>query len=190
MIESVHKIDPADVEQVIGLAAEMAHAEEGRLTVAELEDVARQLDIPDEYVRKAVDVLGRRRKAERRRRVLRARVLPAAALGLVAVLLGLFAVARSGLVRADAAVQAERAQLASVVERQAAVRAMFESRAPDPERDAELAGAENRVRIQRKRYDEAATSYNVTAQGLLVSLVRPLVGAPARAPLSNEAAAR
>jgi len=44
----------------------------------------------------------------------------------------------------------------------------------------EMAGAENRIAVERKRYNEAVASYNRTARSFPVLLVRPLLGFPAR----------
>lgn len=46
----------------------------------------------------------------------------------------------------------------------------------------EMAGAENRIATERKRYNQAVTAYNRTARSLPVSLVRPLLGFPVSAP--------
>ena len=53
--------------------------------------------------------------------------------------------------------------------------------------DAELLGAENRVRVEQKRYDEAAAKYNAEARGVGAGLARTFVGLPAEVPMSNEA---
>ncbi|MEN3002369.1 MAG: LemA family protein [Armatimonadota bacterium] len=46
----------------------------------------------------------------------------------------------------------------------------------------EIAGAENRIVVERKRYAEAAARYNRIASRFPVLLARPLLGYPARAP--------
>lgn len=51
----------------------------------------------------------------------------------------------------------------------------------------EMAGAENRIAVERKRYDEAAADYNRTAGSFPVSLVRPLLGYPRNVPLFKAA---
>lgn len=42
----------------------------------------------------------------------------------------------------------------------------------------ELAGAENRIAVERKRYNEAVAAYNRTARSFPVFLARPLLGFP------------
>ncbi len=46
----------------------------------------------------------------------------------------------------------------------------------------EIAGAENRIAVERQRYNEAVASYNRAARSFPVSLIRPLLGFPARLP--------
>jgi LemA protein len=46
----------------------------------------------------------------------------------------------------------------------------------------EIAGAENRIAMERKRYNEAVAAYNRTARSFPVLLVRPLLGFPAQQP--------
>jgi LemA protein len=46
----------------------------------------------------------------------------------------------------------------------------------------EMAGAENRIAVERMRYAEAATRYNRLARRFPVLLARPLLGYPAQAP--------
>jgi LemA protein len=47
----------------------------------------------------------------------------------------------------------------------------------------EIAGAENRISVERKRYNEAVAAYNRTTRSLPVLFVRPLLGFPASLPL-------
>jgi len=42
----------------------------------------------------------------------------------------------------------------------------------------EMAGAENRMAVERKRYNEAVAAYNRTARGFPAFLLRPLLGFP------------
>ena len=57
---------------------------------------------------------------------------------------------------------------------------------PGPDRDAELSGAENRVRIERARYDETAAAYNAKVGATWASLVARIFGLPPRARLSDD----
>lgn len=47
----------------------------------------------------------------------------------------------------------------------------------------EIAGAENRIAVERKRYNEAAVVYNRTASGPLMGVYRLFLGYPAKHPL-------
>lgn len=46
----------------------------------------------------------------------------------------------------------------------------------------EMAGAENRISVERKRYNEAVANYNRTAGAFPVVLFRPILGFPAQKP--------
>jgi len=41
-----------------------------------------------------------------------------------------------------------------------------------------MAGAENRMAMERKRYNEAVAAYNRTARGFPAFLLRPVLGFP------------
>jgi hypothetical protein len=109
----------------------------------------------------------------------------------LAVVVGLMAIAafstREELATAQASVERQRAQVRNVVERREAVVKRFAHASPGPDRDAELSGAENRVRIERARYDEAAATYNAAASSPWARACARLFDLPERLPLSNEA---
>jgi hypothetical protein len=110
-----------------------------------------------------------------------------AVLLLASLVVWLGARSRAGELRAlDAEVARARAQLVSVSERQAKVEAEYRPRGPGLDRDAELMGAENRVRVERMRYDEAAAAYNTARGGSFGGWASRLYDVPARAPQSNE----
>jgi LemA protein len=46
----------------------------------------------------------------------------------------------------------------------------------------EIAGAENRIAVERKRYNESAAAYNRTARSFPIVLLRPILGFPKNAP--------
>lgn len=50
----------------------------------------------------------------------------------------------------------------------------------------EIAGAENRITVERQRYNEAVASYNRTARSFPILLIRPLLGFPARLPFFQQ----
>jgi hypothetical protein len=123
--------------------------------------------------------------AERRRRQRRL-ALGLGALALLAILVVSALVGQSQLKGELAEVERSHAQVKNVIERQAVVEARFRDAPAGPDRDAELIGAENRVRIERGRYDKAASQYNAHAGEVFGGLWARLFGMPARVPLSNE----
>ncbi|WP_437909748.1 hypothetical protein WME95_18830 [Sorangium sp. So ce327] len=187
--EQARKVDYEDVDEVIALAARLAEADKDRLRIEDLERVGAELEIPPHHVRRAVEELAARRQREAARRDAARRRLrwAGAALSAIALVLGgLLLSARASLEQGRAEVERRRAQVENVVERRERTRARHEGAAPSPERDAELAGADNRVSIERRRYDEDASAYNALAAGLSAQLAARLFGLPARVPLSNE----
>jgi hypothetical protein len=194
------RIELDDVDEVIGLAAELREREATELTLAELEEVGRELELDATYVHRAVEALDAKRReaaeaskqAERERvarRSMLARLVVACA---VAGLLATIAVWTSGsssqaeLRAHHAEVEARRAQVINVVERKAATERQWRDAPAGPSRDAELSGAENRIRIERKRYDEAAARYNAANGGAFTRYWARRAGLPDRAPMSNE----
>lgn len=182
-----------DVDDVVGVASELERAAQERVPVEEMKEIAAELRIDPSYVEPAIAMLERRRdqakvadeceRAVRYRRARRA-VIGAGALAL-ALGLGL-AWTRSALAPAWAEVERARAQVETVRERRERVEAIWRDRSPSIDRDAELAGAENRVGIERRRYDEAAAAYNARASGLPHALLCAASGVPCRAELSSE----
>ncbi|WP_433932710.1 hypothetical protein AB3662_00940 [Sorangium cellulosum] len=187
--EPSEKVDYEDVDEVIALAARLAEADKDRLRIEDLERVGAELEIPPHHVRRAVEELAARRQREAAQKLATRRRLRWAGASLAALALmlgGITLLARASLEQARAEVQRRRAQVENVVERRERTRARHEGAAPSPERDAELAGADNRVSIERRRYDEDASAYNALASGLSEQLAARLFRLPARVPLSNE----
>lgn len=125
-----------------------------------------------------------RASAERRRQL--KLFVGLATAGLMLVLLLASWRTSSGLREEYAEVERARAQVTNVRERQQAVHARYEKRTDSPERDAELSGSENRVRIERARYDQAASNYNAAVGTGWSKWCASLYGLPVRADLSNE----
>lgn len=182
-----------DVDDVVGVASELAEAEAQRVRVADMKEIAAELAIDPRHVEPAIAALERRRAEEKAaadrasaaRRAWMVRLGTASVVALV-VTLGAVAWTHSTLAPRWAEVEARRAQVETVLERRADVEAIWADRAPSLDRDAELAGAENRVGVERRRYDEAAADYNAAAAGLPHALVCGLAGVPCHAPLSSE----
>jgi hypothetical protein len=191
--ESEPTVPRDDVDDVIGIAAELDKQDDEKLSIAELKEVATQVDQDPTYVEKAVEVLEVRRATEKREAAVerervtllkrRAFIGGIAALALF-IVVGL--VIQGGLRSDLAEVERQQAQVKNVLERQAATERRLRDAPRDRDRDAELAGSENRVRIERARYDEAAAAYNESAGGPLSSLYARIFGLPTRVPMSNE----
>lgn len=192
-------VDLDDVDDIIGLAAELRQRDEGRLDLSDLREVAEEVGIEARYVEPALDALRARRAAEaraaeergeRRRRVARGAGIALGVLAALAMALIVRVAAQAGTLEdAFTVVERTRAQWTNVVERQAAVRRRFVDVPADAdrqaERDAALAGAENRVRIERRRYDEAAAAYNGEARGRIGGWAAGWAGLPGAVPTSD-----
>ena len=68
--------------------------------------------------------------------------------------------------------------------RQRAIQATLGSQPSTPDREAELVGAENRVRVEVQRYAKAAAEYNEAASGLLAPILASWAGLPRELPLT------
>ncbi|MBN1946455.1 MAG: hypothetical protein JW797_12320 [Bradymonadales bacterium] len=186
-------VNVEDVDDIIGVAAELMQADEQTLTLQELEEVGHELDIPAEYIDRAIQTLKQRRENEARARTLavaRRRKVRLAAVVVSIVLVFLLAIlafiGQANLRSSLAEVELKQAQVRSVMQRQLEVQARYQDLPATPDRDAELSGAQNRVYVERQRYDQAATSYNESAGGLLGGLWTTLFRLPDRVPLSGE----
>lgn len=188
MSKPVRSVDYEDVDDIIGVAAELQELDADRLSVEELADVGRQLAIPEQFIAPAIAELRRRREvqlasaaaAARRRRYA---FIGAGALGGLVLLAAL--VGQRSLASGHAEVARARAQLVNVQERQADTRELWESSSNARERMAELSGADNRVRVERQRYDEAAAAYNASAGAFPNRLWTGIFGYPSSVPSSD-----
>ena len=148
-----------------------------RLTAEELAEVGEDLGIEQKYIDQAREELGKRREtvalqavaAAKRAKTLRVG-LGGAAVVCVLVFGAWSALASSSLGDREAALSAHRAQVASARERQASVHKLFANRPDSPDKDAELVGAENRVRVELKRCNEALSKYQRAASSFPASL--------------------
>lgn len=188
--EAPRKVDYEDVDDVIGIASELQDLDRDRLSVEDLKEVASDLEIPEKYVQPAIAELERRRQAAlvAAARKARTRRLAIVAAVVVVGLVGVWAlVGNARLSSLATAAQRAHAQVVNVRERQLATQRQWQNQPDGADKMAELSGAENRVRIERKRYDEAASAYNEAAASFPGSLWRGLFGHPERLPLSDTA---
>ncbi|AKF85485.1 hypothetical protein MFUL124B02_13115 [Myxococcus fulvus 124B02] len=187
-----------DVNELIATATRLMQKDTApeTLTAEDLRRIGAELDIPARYVDQALEALARRREAQalearareeharkRARRLRRGAWVGAALLGFMAVW-GL--VVRNGLTSSMADVARQRAQVRNVLERRESLRARLHSLTPGPERDAELSGADNRVSVEIRRYDERAASFNAAVTSFPSGWIGRLSGLPASLPLSSE----
>jgi hypothetical protein len=186
------KVAYEDVDDVIEAAARAKDQEASFLSVEELQEVAAEIDIPARLLGPAIEQVRKRREldiareraaaelAQRRRRL---GSYAAAALGVVLLVWGL--AARASLRDAMLEAEQQRSQVVNVIDRQLATRAQWADAPESPAKSAELSGAENRVRLERQRYDEIATEYRRRATSLGGRAVVWLGGYPAELPLSS-----
>ncbi len=183
------KIAFKDVEDVIAAAARANDERQDQVSVEELQEMAAELDIPADLVGPAIETVRKRREiqlaSERDRAARNKRRWRGAAIaaGVTTVILIVWlATSRGALLDAKLAVDLQRAQVINVLERQRATVKQWATAPDSPDKQAELSGAENRVRIERARYDQLVTSYRQEAGGL----ASWLFGYPDSLPLSSE----
>ena len=157
-----------DLDDVIELAARMMQEEEGALTDEEVKEVALELDIPEAYIDRARAQLERvkaEKEAETKRLAAakKRKIIIGSAVVVFAV--AVVGVNNSSVGSLHARVAAQEAQVDNVTERQREVTQMLQSRPNSPDKDAELLGAQNRVRVETKRYNEVAAKYNARTEG-------------------------
>lgn len=90
-----------------------------------------------------------------------------------------------GVTAAWAEVERTRAQVVNVRQRQAEVLARLGAPPFSVEQEAEVSGSANRVRVEQRRYDEAAAAYNAVTGSTLARLAARLQGRPATVPTSD-----
>lgn len=83
-------------------------------------------------------------------------------------------------------VKAQHAQVRTVMGRRAATEAQWATQPVSAERNAEIAGATNRVAIELRRYDVVVRSYNKLSGSWRGALACRIEGLPGRMPYSNE----
>jgi hypothetical protein len=183
-----------DVDEIIGLAAKHTHLDPEKLTITELVEIGAELGIKKEAVERAAAELETRRAAERAEaertrvaRAKRARVVGVASAVVVVVMVIASWIGHASLTSALGDVDRARSQVANVIARREDVEKRVAGAAIDPrDKDAELAGAENRVAIEKRRYDEAAERYNARAATFPNDVWRIVFAMPAHVPYSRE----
>ncbi|AWV89223.1 hypothetical protein [Bradymonas sediminis] len=169
--------DYDDVDDIIGLAEELRMADRERLSAEEMAEVGEDLGIEQKYIEQARTELVRQREAEGRAAAAAAKRARSLRLGVgigagaLLLIFGIWAAsASSTLADHEAALSAQSAQVASARERQKSVHRLFANRPDSPDKDAELVGAENRLRVEIKRCNEALSRYRRVAGAFPASL--------------------
>ncbi len=178
-----------DIDEIIEIAARKKHAAAELLRLEDVREVGNELGISDEHVEDAIAELERRRKKEAEQEKKRRDLLKKCAAGVAggAVLIGGIAMLSSQQLRSDLNdARQQRSQVANVVDRHEQTAQYFADRDDSLDRSAELQGALNRVSVETRRYDEAASRYNGRATGFPATLWTSLFGLPDELPLSDE----
>ena len=182
-------VDYEDVDDIIGVASELHDIDQSRLSVEELQEVAAELDIPTEFVVPAIDALRQRREnllAADRLRKKRFKTGLIISIAALTVLTFSAVGVQSGLSSRLAEAELARAKVLTVLKHQRETKKVWEPRPDSSDRQAELDGAANRVRVETGRYDKAVTEYNQASRGFLHSLARMFSVLPDKLPLSSE----
>ncbi len=182
------QIDQKDLYPIIEIANQRLAEDQDRLTEEQVDAIAEELGIPRSYVDEAQEILkARRAAADRETKAAKQfkKKLLIGAVGTIAFLAFLAMVGVNGLKSKYELVEAKRAQVTNVMERRIETQRRLANEPPYNGRTAELAGAENRIHIERKRYDESAAAYNRAASTFPTSLWRAFSSLPAKVPLSN-----
>lgn len=188
-----------DATAIVNAAIDLDGRSEDRLTVAELEDRVEALGVPRTRIREVLLSRARQAKeAENRAREARERAAATAAkirrvaglVGLVAsgvVFLFVFSVA-CVLVDLDGRLNGANAaqeRVYAALGRQQATLSMVQGYTDPLNRDAEVAGAANRVYVARVNYDRLVSAYNSEASILYWFLRRSRI-LPVSIPLARE----
>ncbi len=188
--------DYDDVDDVIALAERLRSEDESRLSAEEMAEIGGELDIPAKYIEQARAQLAEQREQQdkqkrieqRQSRARRKVVLAAAAAVVVLVaLVGLWSRGEaSDLGELHAAIEAQQAQVDNVRARKKAVEKHYAGRPDSVDKDAEIVGAENRIRVETKRLDALVSRYNQRAASFPVSLWTGSQELPAHIPMPKQ----
>lgn len=175
LVETTTEYD--DVDEVMELAERLRSEAVVEFSASEMAEIGDELGIPAEYIEQARNQLKERRlleekqaleKAAQQKKMVRFGVIGGVVLVSVMSIWSMSASSKVGKLAtaADAAI----AQVESVQERQKSVKAMLAGRPDSPDKDAELIGAENRLRVELKRCNDAVVLYNQYAGSFPASL--------------------
>lgn len=189
-------VDVKDVDTIIDIASRHVQRQEEVLTDEDMVDIGRQLNLPEEAVHEAIRTLAMRRAhhdaemhARQQQRTMRRRILWMAAVGAGFLVVLTLTTSHAVLDSRFAAVEEHTQHVREAVQRAAAVdQQIAHLPLDDVGRMGEQLGAQNRVMVERRRYDQAVADYNQAARGIGGRLARLTSGKPARLPFANEVA--
>jgi len=186
------KFTADELRQIIGDAANRVEAAP-EYTADDVLAAAVGVGLPEAAVRTTMMVVAQSRRQRERdavlrrerlhRRLQRAGWVTACVVAVVGVLVGWTITDLKSLAER---VAAQHAQVRTVTVRRAATQAQWATQPVSPERNAEIAGATNRVAIELRRYDVVVRSYNKLSGSWRGALARRIEGLPGRMPYSNE----
>lgn len=171
------QVETDDLDDIIEIAERLRRADDERLSVEDVAEVGEALGIEAEYIQQARQQLVVQREQQARdARAAAARqktLIFGGGIALIVVLAigGLWsAMASSSLGNKESELNAKVRQVQSARERQKSVAKLLAKRPDSPDKDAELVGAENRVRVELKRCNEALAAYQRAANSFPASL--------------------
>lgn len=186
------KFTAAELRQIIGDAANRVEAAP-EYTADDVLAAAVGVGLPEAAVRTTMMVVAQSRRQRERdavlrrerlhRRLQRAGWVTAWVVVVVGMLVGWTITDLKSLAER---VAAQHAQVRIVTVRRAATQAQWATQPVSSERNAEIAGATNRVAIELRRYDVVVRSYNKLSGSWRGALARRIDGLPERMPYSNE----
>ena len=186
-------IDVDDLDDIIGIAERLQEEDTDKMSFEEIAAVAKELDISVEYLQKAIDELKKKRlleeqeskkqtELEKTHKTMRTKgTVFFIVVGLVS---GFYSY--GSLTAKVAEVELHHSNVAGALERQKNTEKRYKEASRTAAVDAELDGAENRVRIAQQRYDRAASQYNSTSLSMLHRPWVSLLGFPSGYQLSSE----
>ena len=180
-----------DVDDIIGIAEQLKERDTETLTVDDMVEIAGELDIEVEYVEKAIHHLKHQRLAEQEKekqaqiRWQKYKKLGAVALAVAFALFLLGGiVTQSSLSSKFSEVKTLESKVVSALERQKKILERYGTRS-DVDADGAIDGAENRVRLAKRHYDEAVGTYNKSANRIWAKVWAGFLAYPSRISFSS-----
>lgn len=182
MSEQEQAFERAEAEELLDRAADLQTAAESSdaISGSTLTESAAEAGIAPEFVQEAI----RASRAEKVEAVARRSTLRNLGIGAGGVVVVLVIVTQATLSGPRAEALAALAQVENVTDRRDSLLGQLRSAGVDARAvQDEIIGAENRIAVERQRYQQAAAAYNRAAGTFPRSLFRGLLGYPKELPL-------